>query len=358
MDAFNEEASRAILSHGDVVSKMVVGRKYADEPEFWERYGEEGRRKSLEDAKFHLVYLAEAIAVSDPSLFIDYVAWVKVLFKDLNFPDHVLPATLECTREALKEILPHGMHGLVDAYIDAALKQLQVSPSVVGSFIHDGLPLAGLARLYLEALLRGERHRASRLVLDAVEGGTPLRDIHLSIFQPTQYEIGRLWQMNRLSVAQEHYCTAATQLIMSQLYPYLFSTERIGKRLVATCIGGKLHEIGVRMVADFFEIEGWDTYYVGANTPVESILRTIGEQKADLLAISATMTFHIGSMIELIDRVQLSNVEKKVKILVGGYPFNISPDLWRRVGADGVARDAEEAVRVGRRLVEADPHEG
>ena len=63
-------------------------------------------------------------------------------------------------------------------------------------------------------------------------------------------------------MAQEHYCTAATQLIMSQLYPYIFTTGKNGRVLVGTCVSGDLHEIGVRMVSDFFEMEGWDTFYL------------------------------------------------------------------------------------------------
>ena len=80
----------------------------------------------------------------------------------------------------------------------------------------------------------------------------------------------RYWQMNRLTVAQEHYCTAATQMIMSQLYPYIFEGERNGRVLVATCVAENLHEIGVRMVTDFFEMDGWDTFYLGANVPTAS----------------------------------------------------------------------------------------
>ena len=156
--------------------------------------------------------------------------------------------------------------------------------------------------------------------------------------------------MNQVSVAQEHYCTAATQLIMSQLYPHIFATERIGRRLVATCVGGELHEIGIRMVADFFEMEGWDTYYLGANTPTESVVQTVVERSADILGVSATIAFHTSAVADLIANVRASEVGD-VKILVGGYPFNIAPDLWRQVGADGCARDAQEAVELANRLV-------
>ena len=59
--------------------------------------------------------------------------------------------------------------------------------------------------------------------------------------------------------------------------------------MVAACAASELHEIGVRMAADFFEMEGWDTFYLGANTPAESVIRTLVERKADVLAVSATI---------------------------------------------------------------------
>jgi methanogenic corrinoid protein MtbC1 len=40
----------------------------------------------------------------------------------------------------------------------------------------------------------------------------------------------------------------------------------------------------------------------------------------------------------------------RVKIIVGGYPFAVIPDLWERVGADAVAAGAEDAVAAARRL--------
>ena len=107
-----------------------------------------------------------------------------------------------------------------------------------------------------------------------------MRDVYLHVFQRSQYEIGRLWQSNQISVAQEHLCTAATQLIMSQLYPFIFGTERRNRRVVAACVGGDLHEIGIRMVADFFEMDGWDTFYLGANVPITDIVQTVIDRRA------------------------------------------------------------------------------
>jgi methanogenic corrinoid protein MtbC1 len=179
-----------------------------------------------------------------------------------------------------------------------------------------------------------------------------VKDIYLQVFQPVQHEVGRLWQTNHLSVAQEHFCTAATQLIMSQLYPRIFGANRNGLRMVGTCIGSEMHEIGVRMVADFFEMEGWDTYYLGANTPTNSVLRMLAEKRAQLLAISATMTFHISAVEQLIKAVRGDSRLKDVRIMVGGYPFNVDPVLWKKIGADGCGADAEQSERAAKALVQ------
>jgi methanogenic corrinoid protein MtbC1 len=212
-------------------------------------------------------------------------------------------------------------------------------------------PLADLAQEYLRLLLQSERRKASSLILDAVEAGVKVKDVYLHVFQRTQHEIGRLWQMNRLTVAQEHYCTAATQLIMSQLYPHVFATERIGHRAVVACVGGELHELGARMVADFLEMEGWDAYYLGANTPADSVLRSLEDREAEILAVSATMTFHVSAVADLIAHVRTAEAYRATGILVGGYPFNLSPGLWRQVGAHGYAPDAQEAVTLAMRMV-------
>jgi methanogenic corrinoid protein MtbC1 len=213
--------------------------------------------------------------------------------------------------------------------------------------------LSKLAREYLDLLLRGERNAAVKLILDVVEGGVSVREIYLQVFQPAQHEIGRLWETDSISVAQEHYCTAATQLVMSQLYSYVFSSEKIGRILVAACVGGELHEIGIRMVADFFEREGWDTHYLGANTPVQGIVQMIETAKADILALSSTIPFNITALRELIAEVKASDYGESIPVMVGGRPFNLIPELWKKVGADGYAPDALAALGTAERLLAA-----
>ncbi len=351
MDDLNQQVRQTIQDQRQALSEAIVARQYELQAPFWERFGKRGLEKSIQDSDYHLSYLEEAIAAADPTLFIDYVIWVKRLFVGLGFPDDALLVTLECTRAVLQERLSPEMMAVVRPYLETSLSQLQTESVTIPSFLQEEVSLTALARQYMDVLQQGERHRASRLILGAVEDGIDVKDIYLQVFQPVQYEIGRLWQTNQITVAEEHYFTAATQLIMAQLYPHIFPTEKIGRRLVATCVGGELHEIGIRMVADFFEMEGWDTYYLGANTPAGSILHTIEERQADLLAISATMTFHVSVVAELINRVRAAESGQQLKILVGGYPFNISAGLWQQLDADGTARNAQDAVSLANQLV-------
>ncbi len=212
-----------------------------------------------------------------------------------------------------------------------------------------GTPLHAMATDFLAALRSGDRHGAGNLVLDAVNTGrVPVRDIYLDVFRTSQYEVGRLWSEGKLSVAEEHYCTAATQLIMSQLYPHVFSTARRGKTLVAASVAGELHELPIRMVADFFEMAGWDTYYLGANTPARDVASMVQERKADVVAISATMVRHVDAVKDVVDALRATSAPK---IMVGGWPFTRDPGLWQHVGADGYAENAQDAVELAERWV-------
>jgi MerR family transcriptional regulator, light-induced transcriptional regulator len=347
-----EATIRGIQSHSETLAETIVTRQYTRQAQLWQPYGPPGREKSVRDVGYHLAYLTEALAADEPALFCEYLAWVKALFAGLKLPEDALAITLEITRQVIIERLPPDQAQPAVDLLDIGLKSLAMAPAAPESFLTSGNPLSPLAHRYLAALVNGDRHAASEMVLQAVQAGQPVKDLYLHIFQPVQRELGRLWQTNQISIAQEHFCTAATQMIMSQLYPYIFTGERKDRRLVATCVGGELHEIGARMVADFFEMAGWDTYFLGANTPPESILRIVDERRAHLLALSATMTFHISKVTDLITTIRQSSVAQP-RILVGGYPFNLSPTLWRRVGADGFAPGADTALAEAERVLAA-----
>lgn len=346
-------ASERLLVHRSEIAAALVEREFERRPELELRYGRHARDRSLQDVGYHLSHLAQALVLERPALFVDYIAWVKALLGHRKIAASDLAFHLECLADVLGETLPDEEGAVARAFITAALEALPSMPIDSESMIHDASPLSLLAHRYLEALRRGDRQLASRLILDAVAAGTAVKQIYLHVFQPVQCEIGRLWQTNRITVAEEHYCTAATQLIMSQLYPHVFaaSGERKAGALVATCVAGDLHELGVRMVADIFEMEGWNTFFLGASTPHAAIVDTLVERRADVLAISATIALHLDAVRDLIHAVRADSRLGAVRLLVGGRPFNRNPELWRQVGADGTAPDAHQAIALVGNLI-------
>ena len=350
MSNIYQETSRALNDNLQSLSRAAVDLLYAQQPQEWGKYGAKGRAASLRDMGFHLVYLSVAIETETPMLFEDYVSWARVLFDGINLPPETLTRTLEATRVVARQQLAPEMAAVIDLYIKIACWRLQEPASPPPIFIDERLPLGGLAKDYLDALLRGERHVAAHLILDAHARGVDVRDLYLFVFQRVLYEEGRLWHTNQISVAQEHFITYITQLLMSQLTRGINITACLGHSLVAASVEGDLHDIGLRMVADFFEMAGWEPYFLGANTPNESILRTLAKQQPDLLLISVTTTAYLSQAEELIARVREIH-GGQVKVLVGGYPFNLSETLWQTVGADGYGRDAQQALEVATRLV-------
>ena len=195
---------------------------------------------------------------------------------------------------------------------------------------------------YIKLILEVKRVKASNLLMNELEKGISIKDIYVYILEPALKEIGSLWQTNKITVAQEHYFTATTQLIMSQLYLKIFASDKNGLKFVATCVSENLHEIGIKMVSDILELDGWDTYYLGANVPKKDLLSFLIEHKPHVLGISATMTIDVQKVREIIEEVKNIEELNNIKILVGGYIFNMEKNLWKEVGADFYAPNAIE----------------
>ncbi len=339
------EIGRIIEQNASELAERSAAEQYRRHPELNDRYGDSGYQKSVRDAGYTLQYMAESFRSGAVFLLSDYIAWCRITLPHYGVDAADFDENIHIISAEVSAVLPENSAQSMHDFLTEALRLADnAHHKAADSYILPGAPLGELAAGYTQHLLRGDRHAAMRLVEEASAGGTPVRDIYEYIFQPSQKEIGRLWQLNRISVAQEHYCTAATQFIMSRLYPKIFSTPRKDRTLIAACVNGELHELGIRMVADYFELDGWDTFYLGANTPLESIADMVKTHGADAVAVSATMTIHVNFVETLVARLRQLKTERQFKVIVGGYPFNIVPDLWQKIGADGYAPNARIAV--------------
>ncbi|HEX8392069.1 MAG TPA: B12-binding domain-containing protein [Longimicrobium sp.] len=198
---------------------------------------------------------------------------------------------------------------------------------------------------YLEALVSGNRRAAFEVIDQAHEAGFTLRSLYLEVFQPVMRDIGRLWQENRITVADEHLATAITQAAMARLYDELFQGAAApGPLLIAACTDQERHELGLRMICDVLEMEGWDTLFLGATVPTDDLVRMVRERKPQVVALSASIAPHLPRVQQTIQAIRDAVPTGGPLIAVGGRPFLDDPSLAERLGADMTAKDAVEAA--------------
>jgi MerR family transcriptional regulator, light-induced transcriptional regulator len=193
---------------------------------------------------------------------------------------------------------------------------------------------------YLEAISTGDRRAALRVVEETHAGGMDVPTLYLEVFQPALREIGRLWQENRLTVAEEHFATAITEFAMLRLLGDVPPAS--GPLLIAACADTERHEIGLRMLCDLLELEGWETVFLGAAVPAESLAAMVAERRPRVVALSASISPHLPQLRASIAAVRA--LSDPPLVVVGGRPFLEQPELADAVGADLTAADAREAA--------------
>ena len=172
---------------------------------------------------------------------------------------------------------------------------------------------------YLAALLAGER-RVCRAHFEAwLEAGLELRRLYEELVQRSLYDVGRLWEQGRVSVATEHLATAITESLLSLAYPRLFSQPQTGKAAVVACAAQEYHQVGAKLVADTFELHGWRGHFLGANTPTAELLGLIMEQRPQVVAFSLTVHFNLAALLQMAGAVRAAFPE--MPLLAGGQGF-------------------------------------
>jgi methanogenic corrinoid protein MtbC1 len=183
-----------------------------------------------------------------------------------------------------------------------------------------------LRERYLRAQLSGDRREAVQVILEhGLRKGASVRDLQSHVIQAAQDEIGRLWQLNLVSIAQEHMATAISQLALSALFEHAPSRRSHGKRVAIACVEGEQHDLPARLVADYLDLDGFEVRYLGANVPHEDLCALIRDEAPDLIGLSVTMSFNMASLREAISRLR---VVTTAPILAGGHAIDAgkSPD--------------------------------
>jgi methanogenic corrinoid protein MtbC1 len=175
------------------------------------------------------------------------------------------------------------------------------------------------SKKYLECLLAGKRKEAAEICRNYFNEQNTIRELYDIVITPALYEVGQLWEHNMISVAAEHLATAITEGILNEFYPQIIPQEYNGKKVVLTCVTNEEHQVGIKMVADIFELHGWESFFLGIGAPVNELKSFIRDINPQCIAISLSVYFNHKILTEMIN--ELSNTFPDIPVIVGGQAF-------------------------------------
>ncbi|MBN2350000.1 MAG: cobalamin-dependent protein [Bacteroidales bacterium] len=172
---------------------------------------------------------------------------------------------------------------------------------------------------FLELLLKGDRVKCSLMAKDFINHKISIQELYENIFKKALYDVGELWEYNKISVATEHLASAIVEAILNEFYPGIISQDRKNKTVIVACVENEFHQIGIKMISDVFEMYGWNAHFLGANTPTSELIAFVKLINPNLLALSLSIYFHLPVLENMIQQIRKEFPD--LPVLVGGQAF-------------------------------------
>ncbi len=344
-------ASEFLVTSAPAYAAMAANRLLEKAPSVQQQFGDKAFRHWKEHFQQRLLELSAAIAEKEPRLFSSQVSWSLTAFQAREISPDVLRESLNCLREILTEELPESSRQPACDYLDLALNEMATGHKEEANAEQDN-PQTKLAFQYLLAVLEGDGHRAINMITSAVQQGLPLEDAYEKVLLAAQREIGAMWHRAEISISEEHYVTSTTQRAMAVLCHLAQRQPLNGWTIVSAAVAGNSHDIGVRAISDFFELDGWRAVCLGGDAPDIDIAQSVEYFGAQLVLISAALSTQLPAVRQTIKHVR--EISANCKIMVGGGAFAATPDIWQQLGADGYASTLSGALKTGTSLVQSE----
>jgi len=137
--------------------------------------------------------------------------------------------------------------------------------------------------------------------------------------------------------------------VLKNAVPHGESVEAEKGTVVIGTIQGDIHSIGKDLVAAMLRVAGFKVYDLEVDVPIDKFLEEADKVNADIIAVSALMTFTQVIQKDLIEYMKAAGVRDKYGVLVGGAP--VTAEWAKEIGADGYGEDAIAAVKCAERLM-------
>ncbi|HBJ75247.1 MAG TPA: cobalamin-binding protein [Syntrophaceae bacterium] len=305
-------------------------------------------RKLQDNHRNHIDFMSTVFQFNSVELLVKTVPWVYRSYRAHGFSFDYFPLELESWKNAIKKYLDPAAAGEINAVYDWMLKHhnKMIKLSAVLPDEDETFPeLKDERKKFGACLLAADFRNGMKIAESILARENGQEALYLGLIKPAMYEIGRLWEQDKISIAEEHLATSMVGRILSGLYVKLPLPSPDKGKAIVTAAPNEFHELGGRILADMLEAAGWDVFSLGANTPDDELIKLVGKTRPRFLAISLTMPFSIDKVAAIIFKIKSDPDLEPIRILVGGSAFNADPHLWRQTGADAWAEDPPSAIR-------------
>ncbi len=220
---------------------------------------------------------------------------------------------------------------LVDSGIAPAeaASRLTSGPRAVAAAPADPGVAAGLREELLAALLRFDETEADRVV-DRAIGILAVETLLSDLVLPVLRELGRGWEENGITVGQEHFSSNVLRGRLLGLARGWGGGE--GRLVLLAAPAGELHDLGLIAFGLVLRNRGWRVAFLGADTPLESVISAAEQTNPQVVMISALDPARMAGT-----EAELTELAKRSRLLLAG--SGMSEGLAGRVGAEHLADD-------------------
>ena len=202
----------------------------------------------------------------------------------------------------------------------------------------------------LTAMINADRSEASNVIEQALATGMEPRQVVADILDPAIVQLGRLWEEEAMSLAQNFVASKIAEDTLLRCIP-VNSSKPSGKgAVVIGNIEDDFHSLGRKTVGLFLTAAGWDVYDLGNDVPAEELLEKALEVHACVIGVSAMMQTTALNILKVRQLIDERGLTSRIKLAVGGAVFNWRPELVAEVGGDGTAHNAVGADELFMRL--------
>lgn len=175
-----------------------------------------------------------------------------------------------------------------------------------------------LSKKLAQLLLSGDTVSSYKLVESLLFEGFTSLYIYENVMKEAMYYIGYLWEIDEISVADEHLATGTADYVLTKLQFHLEPDKQQNekkKQAMIFCVEGEEHYIGAKMAASVFKEHDWDVRYLGPNLPLQHTIYYANQSKPDIICISVTVSHHLKLLPEYIQA--LESLQQNFTIVVG-----------------------------------------